>query len=132
ARLMDTACTMARIVARPSVSTSFLEGDRPRRAAGQRRSPARHLGGHVERLDHVGLVRQVRADEKLAAIEIRVLARGASEFVHEAFAIELVRRLSDATPRAYGSVKPGGVARVAVARHVVARGHVERRLRSEE
>src|SRR4029077_3684998 len=80
---------------------------------------------------HVSLVRQVRADEKLEAIEIRVLARGASKFVHEAFAIELVRRLSDATPRAHGHVKPAGVARVAVARHVIPRGHVERRLGSE-
>ena len=74
---------------------------------------------------------RLRAGEELAAIEIRILAGGTGEFVHEALAIELVRGLSDAAPRADRHVELRRVDRVAIVRHVVARRHVERRVGAE-
>src|SRR5437868_7661042 len=69
----------------------LLEGDSPRRTPGQRLSPTRHLGGNVERADHVVLVGQARAGNELAPIAVWIHTCGMCEFVHEALAIELVR-----------------------------------------
>ena len=110
---------------------AFLEADGARLARRERRSPARHLGGHVERLDHVVLVGEIAAGEELAPIAIRILARGAGELVDEALAIELVRGLADAAPRADGHVELRRVKRVAIVRHVVARDDVERGVGAE-
>jgi hypothetical protein len=75
----------------------------------QRRTPARHLRGDVQRLDHIGLVGKAGAGDQLAAIEIRVLAGRVGKLIHTALAIIVVGRLADAAPRAYRNVERLGV-----------------------
>src|SRR5437867_5713973 len=47
-------------------SPTLLERDGARRALRQRRAPARHLRGGVDRPDHVGLVGKIGARDQLA------------------------------------------------------------------
>src|SRR5215510_16310872 len=68
----------------------LFEGDSPRRTPWQRLSPTRHLRCHVERADHVVLVRQAGASNEFVPISIGVDPCGMSELFHEAFAIALV------------------------------------------
>ena len=89
------------------------------------------LGGHVQRCDHVGLVRQVRARHELSPIQIGILPGRVRELVHEALAVELVGRLPDAATRADRHVERRRVVRVAVVGHVIARRHVERGVGAE-
>jgi hypothetical protein len=62
---------------------------------------------------------------------IRIFSRRARQLVDETLAIELVRGLADAAPRAYGHVELRRVERVAIGRHVVARNDVERGVGAE-
>src|SRR5258705_293746 len=107
------------------LSPALLEGDGPRHAFRQRRAPARHLRGGVQRLYHVGLVGKVGAGDQLAAIKVWVLAGRVGKLIHEAFAIEIVGRSAYAAPRANGNVKGRGVGREAIIGRVVTRGGVE-------
>ena len=131
-RLTETVWTIALIVAELPVSaprsSSAIARAVPTR---QRRAPARHLGGHVERLEHVVFERQIGARDQLASIEVWVFARRVRELVDEALAIELVRGLPDAAARADGHVEIRRVVREAIVRHVVARHDVERGVRAE-
>src|SRR5258708_3742925 len=89
-----------------SLSPALLEGDGPRHALRQRRAPARHLCGSVQRLDHVSLVGKVGAGNQLAPIEVRVLAGRVGKLIHEALAIEIVGRGAYAAPGAHGNERP--------------------------
>src|SRR5262249_56692439 len=109
----------------------LFEADSPRRTPWQRLSPTRHLRCNVERADHVVLVRQAGPSDEFAPISIGVDPCGTSELIHEAFAIELVRGLANATPRADGDVKFRRMVREAVVRHVIPRAHIERRFRAK-
>src|SRR3979409_1128504 len=86
-----------------ALSPTLLKRDRARGALRQRRAPARHPRGGVERLDHVGFVGKVGARDQLATIEIRVLAGRVRKLVDEALAIEIMRWLTHAAPRADGN-----------------------------
>src|SRR6266446_40129 len=108
-----------------SLSPALLEGDGPRHALRKRRAPARHLGGDVQRLDHIRLVGKVGAGDQLAAIEIRVLAGRVGKLIHKALAVEIVGRLAYAAPSAHWNVEVLGVGREAVIGHVVTRDFVE-------
>src|SRR5215475_12631675 len=101
--------------------TTLLERDGARGALRQWPAPARHLRSHVERPDHVGLVGKIGAGDQLAAIAIRVFAGRVGKLVHEAFAIEVVRRLTHAASGADGNVEGLAVGREAIVRRVVAR-----------
>ena len=115
---------------RPRRPASVVDGDATRPAFGQRRSPPRHLGYHVEGLQEVIAVSKASdpllglgriAREQLAAIQVRILAGDVGQLIDEAFHVEGIGGCAGPAARPDRNVGLRGVKREAVVRHEIRR-----------